>query len=69
MFNNSAWLAQIKEAVLDPDRDIVDPHHHLWPQSEHGLQLGGIAGRYNRRSPRVANRVHGVWRCIPQRGS
>ena len=32
MFNNSAWLAQVKEAVLDPDRDIVDPHHHLWPQ-------------------------------------
>jgi len=25
------WLAQVVEAPLDPDREIVDPHHHLWP--------------------------------------
>ena len=25
-----AWLAQVKEDVLDPGRPIVDPHHHLW---------------------------------------
>jgi predicted TIM-barrel fold metal-dependent hydrolase len=24
------WLAQRKEQVLDPERRIVDPHHHLW---------------------------------------
>ena len=24
------WLAQRQEEVLDPDRVIVDPHHHLW---------------------------------------
>ena len=32
MFNNDAWLTQIKEEVIDPDREIVDAHHHLWPQ-------------------------------------
>ena len=25
------WLAQVEEAPLAPDREIVDPHHHLWP--------------------------------------
>jgi L-fuconolactonase len=25
------WLAQVVEAPIDPDREIVDPHHHLWP--------------------------------------
>ena len=25
------WLAQVAEPVVDPDRSIVDPHHHLWP--------------------------------------
>lgn len=25
------WLDQIVEPVIDPDRAIVDPHHHLWP--------------------------------------
>ena len=24
------WLAQRKESAIDPDRVIVDPHHHLW---------------------------------------
>ncbi len=28
---DSDWLSQVDEAVLDPDRRIVDPHHHLWP--------------------------------------
>ncbi|MBH52999.1 MAG: amidohydrolase [Opitutaceae bacterium] len=24
------WLDQVQEPTLDPDRAIVDPHHHLW---------------------------------------
>ena len=24
------WLDQIIEPIIDPDREIVDPHHHLW---------------------------------------
>ena len=24
------WLAQVKEAILDPELPICDPHHHLW---------------------------------------
>ena len=24
------WLAQRREAAIDPNRVIVDPHHHLW---------------------------------------
>src|ERR1051325_7322980 len=24
------WLAQVSEAIIDPERPIVDPHHHLW---------------------------------------
>ncbi len=26
------WLALVDEDVVDPDRPIVDPHHHLWPE-------------------------------------
>ena len=25
-----AWHAQVQEEILDPDRPICDPHHHLW---------------------------------------
>ena len=24
------WLDQVREEPIDPDREIVDPHHHLW---------------------------------------
>lgn len=34
MFDNDKWLAQVQEDVLEPDREIIDPHHHLWPQLE-----------------------------------
>jgi L-fuconolactonase len=27
----AAWLDQVVEEIVDPDRPIVDPHHHLWP--------------------------------------
>jgi predicted TIM-barrel fold metal-dependent hydrolase len=27
---DEARLGQVKEAVIDPDIPIVDPHHHLW---------------------------------------
>jgi predicted TIM-barrel fold metal-dependent hydrolase len=26
----AAWLAQVREEIVDPERRIVDPHHHLW---------------------------------------
>lgn len=25
-----AWYAQVTEDILEPERPIVDPHHHLW---------------------------------------
>ena len=25
------WLNSVVEEVIDPDVEIVDPHHHLWP--------------------------------------
>jgi predicted TIM-barrel fold metal-dependent hydrolase len=24
------WLSLVQEEIIDPDRPIVDPHHHLW---------------------------------------
>ncbi|MEE8042160.1 MAG: hypothetical protein V3T15_05115, partial [Pseudomonadales bacterium] len=24
------WLAQVTEQIIEPDRPIIDPHHHLW---------------------------------------
>ncbi len=28
-----AWFAQVTEEIVEPERSIVDPHHHLWPAS------------------------------------
>jgi predicted TIM-barrel fold metal-dependent hydrolase len=31
--DQAAWLAQVAEEILEPDRPIIDPHHHLWPDT------------------------------------
>ena len=33
MFDNDDWLNKHHEEVIDPAREIVDPHHHLWRKS------------------------------------
>ena len=25
-----SWLEQVQEDIIEPDRPIIDPHHHLW---------------------------------------
>lgn len=27
---SDAWLNQVQEDILEPERRIIDPHHHLW---------------------------------------
>ncbi len=27
---SAAWLEQVTEDIIDPERRIIDPHHHLW---------------------------------------
>lgn len=27
---SDAWLQQVREDIIDPQRPIIDPHHHLW---------------------------------------
>ena len=28
--NTEEWYAAVREEIVDPDRPIIDPHHHLW---------------------------------------
>ena len=30
MFDRDDWLTSYSEDIIDPEREIVDPHHHLW---------------------------------------
>jgi len=34
--DHQTWLDQVSEEVLDPDRPIIDPHHHLWRRDDIG---------------------------------
>ncbi|HTO57575.1 MAG TPA: amidohydrolase family protein [Pseudomonadales bacterium] len=33
---DATWLAQVQEPAIDPQRRIVDPHHHLWRRTDIG---------------------------------
>ena len=39
MSDKDEWLAQVDEQVVEPDRPIVDPHHHLWTYERAGVYL------------------------------
>ena len=45
------WLEQVTEDILEPDRPICDPHHHLWdrPQSRYLLDelLADVTSGHN----------------------
>ena len=28
------WLAQVVETIIEPERPICDPHHHLWDHAQ-----------------------------------
>jgi L-fuconolactonase len=50
----AAWLAQVQEEVLEPERPIIDAHHHLWrlPQETYLLpeflaDVGAAGGGHN----------------------
>jgi predicted TIM-barrel fold metal-dependent hydrolase len=44
MWKNDEWLSQHTEDILDPDREIVDPHHHLWHQEATLYDLDDLWG-------------------------
>jgi predicted TIM-barrel fold metal-dependent hydrolase len=37
------WLAQHTEEIIDPQRPIVDPHHHLWDRGGQRYMIGEMA--------------------------
>jgi L-fuconolactonase len=36
---NEAWLALHREDIIEPELEIVDPHHHLWDFARHRYLL------------------------------
>ena len=28
------WIDRVQEEIIDPEREIIDPHHHLWRSPE-----------------------------------
>lgn len=36
------WLDQVREEIIDPDRPIIDPHHHLWNRGGEVYELNEL---------------------------
>ena len=49
--DHASWLARVTEDIIEPERRICDPHHHLWdrPESRYLLDelLADIGGGHN----------------------
>ncbi|MEM7079287.1 MAG: amidohydrolase family protein [Pseudomonadota bacterium] len=44
MSDHESWLQQVREPIIDPQREIVDPHHHLWARSSWNYELAELWG-------------------------
>ena len=44
---SETWLAKTQEPILEPDLEIIDPHHHLWDFPEHQYLLKDILADTN----------------------
>lgn len=66
----AAWLASVQEEVLDPDLDIVDPHHHLWDHVDPPYLLDDLladTGSGHRVTQTVFIECGWGWRADPER--
>lgn len=43
MAQREAWLALVVEDIIDPAREIVDPHHHLWNRQGRIYEMDELA--------------------------
>ncbi|MFT4960429.1 MAG: L-fuconolactonase [Paracoccaceae bacterium] len=43
MAQREDWLALVTEDIIDPAREIVDPHHHLWDRQGRIYEMGELA--------------------------
>jgi len=41
---HQAWLDQVSEEIIEPERRIIDPHHHLWHHEERPYLLEQLWG-------------------------
>jgi predicted TIM-barrel fold metal-dependent hydrolase len=65
---SNAWLQQVQEDVLDPDQPIIDPHHHLWTDTEGRqpyllAQLWGDTGSGHRIEKTIFIECRASWRA------
>lgn len=37
-----AWLEQVQEEIIEPERPIIDPHHHFWKHREPNYLLDDL---------------------------
>ena len=55
-YDRHEWLAGRHEVAIDPDRPIIDPHHHLWDR-EGSTYLAAELGRDARASHNITHTV------------
>ena len=56
------WLDQVKEEIIEPDRRICDPHHHLWDRGGSRYLLDELLAE---RPQRGEHRLRGVPFHVP----
>ena len=63
------WLSKREEEILEPELEIIDPHHHLWDMSGRRYLIDELLGDLGERPQDRRDRVSRMCGHVPGRGS
>ena len=66
-YPDPAWLALRQEEIIEPELEIVDPHHHLWDHPGNRFLLDQLLADVRQRPQDHRNRFHRVRLDVPRR--
>ena len=58
MHGTNEWLDLVREEIINPDRPLIDPHHHLWHASMGGDYLVDNLRKDTRSGHKVVKNVN-----------
>jgi L-fuconolactonase len=62
------WLAATQEPALEPERPIIDPHHHLWDRPGNRYLLHDLVEDLNSGTTSAPRSFSNAARCTAPKG-
>ena len=67
-YPDPAWLALRQEEIIEPELEIVDPHHHLWDRPGHRFLIDQLLADHTAATTSQRPSLSNAARCTAPTG-